>query len=134
MFRSIISAAGILAIAATSFAAQSAPAAQPKATPTAQKQTTRAREAWASGEISRFDPASKTLVVKQGGSEQTFTVADNTRVMEGKKQISLNDLASNTGHRAKVRYSASGSTKTVDRIELAEATSAKPAAKATKKS
>ena len=139
MFRSVMTAVGIAALSATAIAAQTAPAPAAKPKATVDKSTTKAtrpRSAWVSGEISRYDASSKTLTVKQGASEQTFVLADNARIMEGKKTMTANDLSSNTGHNAKVRYRASGTTRTVDRVELAVAkttASAKPATSKTPK-
>ena len=141
MFRSLVTAVGVLAISATAFAAQTTtPAAKPKpaASTAAPKAAKQSRAAWASGEISRFDASSKTLVVKQGASEQTFVLADNATIMDGKKKLSINDLSGDTGHNARVRFTTSGGTKTASRVELtapkATASAAKPAAKpATKK-
>jgi hypothetical protein len=104
---------GMLALAATSFAAP------PKAT-----------EAWASGQLERYDPAAKSVVVKQGAHEMTFALKSDAHLVQGKKTLQASDLTSDVGHYVKVRYTMDGSTKLADRIEVAAtAPAAKPPSK-----
>jgi hypothetical protein len=104
---------GMLALAATSFAA-------PAKTP----------ESWASGKLERVDPATKAVVVKQGAHEMTFTLTSDAHLVQGKKTLQASDLTSDVGHYVKVRYTMDGSTKLADRIEVAAtAPAAKPPSK-----
>lgn len=110
---------GMLALAATSFAAPAKPA-----------------EAWAAGQLERFDPATKAVVVKQGAHELTFTLKPDAHLMQGKKTLQASDLTSDIGHNVKVRYKMDGTTRMADRIEVTttapaatKSVSAKPAAK-----
>ena len=101
---------GMLALAATSFAA-------PAKTP----------ESWASGKLERVDPATKAVVIKQGAHEMTFTLKSDAHLVQGKKTLQASDLSSDVGHNVKVRYTMDGSTKLAHRIEVA--TTTMPAAK-----
>ena len=108
---SIASTLGILALAVT---ASAAPAK---------------KEAWASGHIGSVDTASRSVVVKQGKHEMTFTVAPDATLTQGATTIQLSDLAADTGKPVKIRYTANGTAKTADRVEVGAAPAAKaPAA------
>ena len=104
---------GMLALAATSFAAPA-----------------KTSESWASGQLERVDPAAKAVVVKQGKHELTFTLKSDAHLVQGKKTLQASDLTNDIGHNVKVRYTMDGSTKVADRIEVATTT---PAAKAPSK-
>ena len=93
---------GMLALAATSFAAPA-----------------KTSEAWAAGQLERYDPVAKAVVVKQGAHEMTFTLKSDAHLMQGKKTLQASDLTSDVGHYVKVRYQMDGSTKVADRIEVA---------------
>jgi hypothetical protein len=107
---SIAATVGMLALAATSFAA-------PAKTP----------ESWASGKLERVDPATKAVVLKQGTHELTFTLTSDAHLMQGKKTLQASDLTNDVGRNVKVRYRMEGGTKVADRIEVATTTT--PAAK-----
>ena len=112
---SIASTLGILAFAV---AASAAPAKAPAK-----------KEAWASGHIGSVDTASRSVVVKQGKHEMTFTVAPDATLTQGATTIQLADLAADTGKPVKIRYTANGTAKTADRVEVGAAPAAKaPAA------
>ena len=99
--QSIAMTLGMLAIAAASFAAPA-----------------KAQEAWAAGNLEKFDAAAKSVVVKQGTHEMTFTLATDAQLMQGKKALQPGDLAGDVGRRVKVRYTLDGATKRADRIEV----------------
>lgn len=99
--QSIAMTLGMLAIAAASFAAPA-----------------KAREAWAAGNLEKFDAAARSVVVKQGTHEMTFTLATDAHLMQGKKTLQPGDLAGDIGQRVKVRYTLDGATKRADRIEV----------------
>ena len=72
---SIASTLGILALAVT---ASAAPAK---------------KEAWASGHIGSVDTAARSVVVKQGKHEMTFSLAPDATLTQGATTIQLTDLA-----------------------------------------
>lgn len=101
---SAFTALGILAVAATTYAAPG-----------------KAPEVWASGNIVRFDATAKSVVVKQGTHEMTFVLAPDAHLMQGKKALQPGDLDADVGRQVKVRYTTKGTTKTADRIDVADA-------------
>ena len=112
---SLFMTVGMLAIAATSFAAQA-----------------KAKDAWVTGHIDRFDPVSKSVVVKQGTHELTFVLAGDAHVMQGKTSLQPSDLAADVGREVKVRYTMNAGTRLADRIEVSEVATP-PAKSATKR-
>ena len=106
---SIASTLGILALAVT---ASAAPAK---------------KETWASGHIGSVDTAARSVVVKQGKHEMTFSLAPDATLTQGATTIQLTDLAGDTGKPVKVRYTLKGTTKTADRVEVGAAPAAAPA-------
>jgi hypothetical protein len=110
-------ALGILALAVTASAAPAKPAAPAKA-----------KEAWATGKIGSVDASARTLVVKQGTHEMTFSLAPDVTLTQGTATIQAADLASDTGKPVKVRYTVNGTTKLADKVQVTEV-----AAKATAK-
>jgi hypothetical protein len=113
---SLFTAVGILAIGASVLAAPA-----------------KSREAWAAGQIERFDPASKTVVITQGTNKLTFVLAGNAHVMQGKTELQPSNLGAEVGHQVKVRYTTSGGTRTADRIELSDVAAARPAKSSARK-
>ncbi|MBI4886112.1 MAG: hypothetical protein HY824_03375 [Acidobacteria bacterium] len=107
---------GILAVAATAFAAPAT-----------------SRPTWASGQLERYDAVSKTVVVKQGTHEMTFVLASDAHLMRGKSALQTGALATDVGRNVKVRYTTTAGTMTADRIEVAAAAAARPAASPAKK-
>ena len=118
----LAAAAGILAIAATSFAA---PAKAPAKVPA--KAQVKVQKVWASGQIKSVDGTAQTVVVTQGSHEMSFVIAPNAHLMDGKKTLQTKDLAQDVGRSVKVRYEAVANTKTADLVEL---TATKPARQA----
>jgi hypothetical protein len=104
---SVFTALGMLAVAATTYAAPG-----------------KAREAWASGQLERFDATTKSVVVKQGTHEMTFTLAPDARLMQGKKALQPTDLTGDVGRHVKIRYTTNGANKVADRINVVETTTA----------
>src|SRR5690349_2422091 len=79
------------------------------------------KEVWASGQILRLNQADHTIVLKEGTREVTFALASDAHVMQGAKTLAATDLASDIGHRARVRYTTANGKKTADRIEVTAA-------------
>jgi hypothetical protein len=101
---SIASSFGILALAATT--AIAAPAK---------------KEAWATGQIGSVDTAARSVVVKQGKHEMTFSLASDATLTQGATTIQLTDLAADTGKPVKVRCTINGTSKVADRIQVSAA-------------
>ena len=116
MRRSLFSLVGIFAIAASAFAAPAKP-----------------REAWASGQIERFDASARSLVVKQGTHEMTFVLGPGVQVVQGKTEQAAADLAKDVGRQAKVRYTTNGGSRVAERIEVGGQMAPHAARPATKK-
>jgi hypothetical protein len=90
---------------------------------------TKAHEAWASGQIARFDEAAKSVVVKQGTHEMTFVLASDAHLVHGKTTLQPNDLSKDVGRQVKVRYTVKSGNKVADRIEVGDMAGAKTTAK-----
>lgn len=116
MRTSLFTTLGILAIAATSFAGP-----------------VKARGAWATGHLDHFDAAARSVVIKQGGHQMTFTLAQDARVMQGKKALEVGDLSGDIGRQVKVRYTGTGSAKVAEQIVVSEGASAHAATPVAKK-
>ena len=80
--------------------------------------TDKAKMMWASGSIEKYDAATKTLTVKEGGKDVTFLLIDQTHVMKGKETLTPTALAS--GQHAKIEYAVAGANKEAHVIELSE--------------
>ena len=97
---------------ASKMAKASAKAAAPKA-------------ASATGKIVSFDDGSKTLTISTAKGEEKFVLGSNVRLHEGAKTITAANLASLTGHQAKVRYTVSGSDKTAESVMVSDGAGAR---------
>ena len=109
----------------TTFAAVFAPLA--RAT-TALAAPAKPSPTWAAGQLQRVDVAARSVVVMQGTHEMTFALAPDAQLTQGHKTLQPADLSGDIGRSVKVRYVASGSTKTADRVAVVE-----PAAKSAAK-
>ena len=117
MRRSLVFATvAMLAITAPSFAAQNM------------------REpSWAAGQLERFDPQTRALVIKQGTHERTFSVTGNARFMENGKRVQAAALTADVGHEVRVRYTSNAIGQYADRVDLmASATSSATSSGATR--
>lgn len=101
---SLFTALGILAVAATTFAA-----------------TPKTHEAWVTGQIERFDAASNSVVVKQGAHELTFVLASDVSVVQGKETLQPRDLAGDVGRQAKIRYTTAAGSRVAHVIQVSDA-------------
>ena len=77
-------------------------------------------KAHASGTLESVDASANSIVVKQGGRDMTFAVASDAKLMMGSKALAIDDLSQDVGHHVKVEYKMDGSTKTADKVELAQ--------------
>lgn len=96
----ILSLASLVAIASTA-------SAQPLPT-----------ELWAGGVIVKVDTAARTVDVRQGTSDLTYSLAAEAEVKDGKKTIAAADLAGALGQQVKVKYVANGTTRTASKVTL----------------
>lgn len=83
----LLSTLGILTLVGTAFAGPAQPA-----------------EAWAGGVVLRVDATARTIDVKQGEHETTYTLAPDAEVTQGKKSLSGSELSSSIGHQITLRY------------------------------
>ena len=58
------------------------------------------------GTVEKVDSAKKEVFVKQGKEEMTFSLGEKAKIMEGKKELSLNDLKKGTN--VSVEYTKEG--------------------------
>jgi len=98
--------------------AQQKPAATPA--PTTQQSKPAAQQPKLekfSGTVEKVDSAKKEVSVKQGKEEMTFSLAEKAKIMEGKKEVSLNDLKKGTN--VSVEYTKEGTKLTAESISVA---------------
>jgi hypothetical protein len=79
----------------------------------------------ATGKIVSFDDATKTLTLSTAKGEEKFLLGSSARLQEGAKTISVANLASLAGRSAKVRYTASGSSKAAESVMVSGGARAK---------
>ncbi len=72
-------------------------------------------EKW-SGTIEKVDSAKKEVFLKQGKEEMTFSLGEKAKIMEGKKELSLNDLKKGTN--VSVEYKKEGNKLTAESITV----------------
>ena len=120
----VAAAAAVLALAGTLIASQAATSSKSARTPTA---------ASAVGTIAKYDATSRTLTLSTTKGEQIFKLAANATIHQGSKTVKDVDIASQSGQRAKVRYSEATGQKTADAVMILATTSMasaqKPASK-----
>jgi hypothetical protein len=150
MFRNLTLAAAALTLSAPVFAAQAAPAAPAKATTTAPAKATAPATAaakpakapkttfiTASGTVTKFDAASKTLTVTTPKGDVSFMVDSTASVMANGKKVMASDLPSHVGHKVVVRYTEANGQKMAQSVRVSMAAPKNASAKktsATKKS
>jgi hypothetical protein len=123
MFRNLTLAAAALALSTPVFAAQAAPAA-PKATTAPATDATKPAKApkttfiTASGTVSKFDAASKTLTVTTPKGDVSFMVDSTASVMANGKKVMASDLPSHVGHKVVVRYTEANGQKMAQSIRV----------------
>ena len=125
--------AGISMVAA--FAEEAAAPAAPAATPAASAPAKAAPKAAAaktmsvSGVVVSTDAIANTLVVKDKKGESTISVAPTSKIMQGKKELKLADIAKD--QKVTVKYTEENGAKTAASIKVSAAAPAKKAAPAT---
>ncbi len=103
---SVAFVSGVMAQQSSPPAAQSAPSAPAKSAPAKMEKF--------SGTIEKIDQAAKEIVVKKGSDEKTFSWGDQTKFMQGKKELSFSDLKK--GERVSVRYAKLGDKLTAEKV------------------
>ncbi len=69
-----------------------------------------------SGTVEKIDASKKEVSLKQGKEEMTFSLGEKAKIMEGKKELSLNDLKK--GMKASVEYTKEGNKLTAESINV----------------
>jgi len=67
-----------------------------------------------SGTVEKVDDAAKEFVVKKGNDEKTFSWSDQTKFMQGKKELTSSDVKK--GEHVSVRYKMEGSKLTAEKV------------------
>ena len=73
------------------------------------------------GKLESYDPATRTLKIMSGKTEQQIMLANNAVVHQGAKTVSTDELASRQGQNVKVRYTVTNNEKMADSVTLAGA-------------
>ena len=100
---------GVMAQQSSPPAAQGAPSAPAKA-----------KMEKFSGAVEKVDEAAKEIVVKKGSEEKTFSWGDQTKFMQGKKELTFSDLKK--GEHVFVRYRMEGDKLTAEKIRVSTKT------------
>ena len=108
LLTSVAFVSGVMAQQSTPPAAQSAPSAPAKSAPAKMEKFY--------GTIEKIDQAAKEIVVKKGSNEKTFSLGDQTKFMQGKKELSFSDLK--TGEHVSVRYKTEGNKLTAEKVSV----------------
>lgn len=69
-----------------------------------------------SGTVEKVDSAKKEVLVKMNKEEMTFALGEKAKIMEGKKELSLNDLKK--GMDVSVEYSKAGNKSVAESINV----------------
>jgi hypothetical protein len=73
---------------------------------------------WGVGVIKTFEPATRSLVVRQGRHQMTFSLSPEARILDGLVPLGPADLLRNIGRQVKVRYAIVDAVKVADRVEI----------------
>jgi hypothetical protein len=75
-------------------------------------------ELWGGGVIVKVDTAARTLDVRQGDHQQTYVIAAEAEVKDGKKAVQATDLAGSIGQQVRLKYTSAGDARTATRVNL----------------
>ncbi len=112
---SVAFVSGVMAQQSTPPATQNAPSAPAKSAPAAKMEKFY-------GTIEKVDQAAKEIVVKKGNDEKTFSFGDQTKFMQGKKELAFSDLKK--GERVSVQFKKEGDKLTAEKVSVKMKTSA----------
>jgi Cu/Ag efflux protein CusF len=87
---------------------------KPTATPSPAAQQSKLEKF--SGTVEKVDSAKKEVFVKINKEEMTFSLGEKAKIMEGKKELSLNDLKK--GMNVSVEYTKEGNKLTAESINV----------------
>jgi CO dehydrogenase/acetyl-CoA synthase alpha subunit len=134
MFRSFRTLATALVAALALTTTMSAAPAQSTTSKSSTKSASHASHAQSLvGTLQKFDESGKTLTVQTSKGSETLPLAPNAKINAGSKTLSASDLATHTGAKVKVRYTESNGQKMAESVTLADSSSSKSMAKASKK-
>jgi len=127
-----LAAAAVLALSASAFAADAAAPAAEKAAPAAAaapaapaadaKAAPAAKPGKAmtlAGTVVSSDAIANTLVVKGSKGEETFSIAPTTKIMMGKKEVKIADIAKD--EKVTVKYTEENGAKTASAVKISAA-------------
>ena len=80
----------------------------------------------ANGTIESYDAAAHALVLKKASASTTYTLDDKTKVWVGAKSMAADDLTKETGAKASVHFTTSGTSRMASTVRVTPA-STKPA-------
>jgi hypothetical protein len=115
MFRSLATAAAVVALAGPAFAGQAKPAKSAAAKPAKPTVIT------TSGTVTKFDAASNALTVTTAKGDVTFAVDSSASVMVNGKKVAASELSTHTGQKATVHYTESGGQKMAQSVAVSAA-------------
>ena len=125
MFRTLATAAAVVAITGAVCAAQAKPAQKPAVK--ASKVMT------ATGTVSKFDAATNTLTVTTSKGDEQFVLGSSAPLIADGKKIVASDLSTHAGNKVTVRYTESDGQKMAQSVRVTaaapKAAAKKPAAK-----
>ena len=79
----------------------------------------------ASGTIESYDATAHSLTIKGAKASSTFDVGMDTKVWSGSKSVTVDELSSDTGRKATVKYTEADGKKTASSVRVAAAASTK---------
>lgn len=75
-------------------------------------------ELWAGGVIVKVDTAARTVDVRQGEHQQTYVIAAEAEVKDGKTSLQATDLSGSVGQQVRIKYTVNGDARTANRVNL----------------
>jgi hypothetical protein len=118
MFRSLATAAAVVALSGAAFAGQAKPAKAATSKPVKAPKVTAITT---TGTVSKFDAASSTLTVTTPKGDVAFMVDSSASVTANGKKVAAADLPSHVGHKVTVRYTESGGQKMAQSVRVSMA-------------
>lgn len=120
MKRTILAIAFALVTSVAFVSGVMAQQSSPPATQSAPSAPAKAKMEKFSGTVEKVDEAAKEIVVKKGSDEKTFSWGDQTKFMQGKKELTFSDLKK--GEHVSVRYRMEGSKLAAEKVYVSTKT------------
>ncbi len=111
---SVAFVSGVMAQQTSPPAAQNAPSAPAKSVPAKMEKF--------SGTIEKIDQAAREIMMKKGTEERTFFFGDQTKFMQGKKELAFSDLKK--GEHVSVQFKKEGDKLTAEKVFVKTKTTA----------